>query len=342
MDTDDDGAGMRRAPGLAASSVALVVLLTATWLVVGTSLLEASAAVVSAGRVAFTVAGLAALTAGLSARASSPSASPAAPGSAAPDSVGAVRPYRTREVVLLAATGVTAYTVFSTVAIALAGPVLPTLVLALTPAAVLAGEAALARAVPPARTIAGTALAVAGAVAYVLPRLGGTLGGDVALGAGCALAAMLSMAFYGVFFARLNRGHRGPMAPRILPVFAVGSVPLLAWAAVAVAGGEWIGGATVGLLALLGIGIYVPVYLLQHRIIVVAGASYAALLGLATPPLVGISSALLGLAAVPGPVQVAGVALTVAGMAVVLARGTGGPPGPPRGTARAARRASGR
>lgn len=312
MDTDA-GAARRRSRGLAVSSVALVVLLAATWLVVGASLLEATAAVVSAGRTAFTVAGLAALTAWLSAR---------APLSAPAGRAAATRPYRRREVVLLAATGVTAYTVFSTIAIELAGPVLPTLVLALTPAAVLAGEAVLASTVPPLRTIAGTAIAVAGAVAYVLPRLGGTLGGDVAAGAVSALAAMLSMAFYGVFFARLHRGHRGPMAPRILPVFAVGSVPLLVWAAVAVVGGERVGGTTVGLLALLGIGIYVPVYLLQHRIIVAAGPSYAALLGLATPPLVGVSSAALGLAAVPGPVQVGGIALTVVGMTVVLARGS--------------------
>ncbi|MFD3448444.1 hypothetical protein ACFDTO_28000 [Microbacteriaceae bacterium 4G12] len=318
----DASAPRRHAWALTASSVALVVLLAATWLVVGASLREASPAVVAAGRTAFTVAGLAALTAWLSARDVAPSrAYPAAPGSAAAARRSAARPYRRGEVLLLAGTGVSAYTVFSTVAIDLAGPVLPTLVLALTPAAVLAGESALARTVPTVRTIAGTALAVSGAVAYVLPRLTGTLGRDVALGSVFALAAMLSMAFYGLSFARVNRGYRGPMAPRILPVFAVGSVPLLAWATVAVAGGERVGWVTAGLLALLGIGIYVPVYLLQHRIIVDAGASYAALLGLATPPLVGVSSALLHLAAVPGPVQISGIALTVVGMAVVLARG---------------------
>jgi drug/metabolite transporter (DMT)-like permease len=224
-------------------------------------------------------------------------------------------------VILLAATGVTAYTMLSTIAIDLAGPVLPTLVLALTPAAVLVGESALARRAPSARTVAGTVLAVSGAVVYVLPRLGGTPGPDVALGAAFALAAMLSMAFYGVYFARVNRGYRGAMAPRILPVFAAGTIPLAVWAAAAIAAGETVSWSAIGLLAVLGVVIYVPVYLLQHRIIVVAGASYAALLGLATPPLVGVSSALLHLAAAPAPVQIAGMAITVAGMAVVLTRG---------------------
>jgi drug/metabolite transporter (DMT)-like permease len=303
---------------LPAQSVALVLLLASTWLVVGASLHEASAAVVSAGRTAFTVLGLAVLTGWLSRRGPKPVAEPGR--HPVPDAVVAPR-YRWWQVLLLAGTGVTAYTVFSTVAIDLAGPVLPTLVMALTPAVVLVGESVLARRPPSVPTVAGTTLAVAGAVVYVLPRLGGTLGRDVALGTAFALAAMLSMAFYGVYFARVNRGYRGAMAPRILPVFAVGTVPLAAWAAVAVASGETVSWAAVGLLAALGIVIYVPVYLLQHRIIVVAGASYAALLGLATPPLVGLSSALLHLAAVPAPVQIAGMAITVLGMAVVIARG---------------------
>jgi len=305
-----DAAGDRHRGALVAQSIALVLLLAATWLVVGASLEGTGAAVVSAGRTGFTVLGLFALTALLSVRGDGPH------GGAAP-----ARPYRWWQLALLAGTGVTAYTVASTVAIELAGPVLPTLVLALTPAVVLAAESAIARRRPAATALAGTALAVAGAVLYVLPRLGGTLGRDVALGTLSALAAMLSMAFYGVYFGRVNRGHRGAMAPRILPVFAVGTMPLAVWAAVALARGESVSVASIGLLAGLGIIIYVPVYLLQHRIIVTAGASYAALLGLATPPLVGVSSALLRLAPVPAPLQVAGIALTVLGMAVVLTRG---------------------
>ncbi|MGA7207161.1 MAG: hypothetical protein WBX27_21315, partial [Specibacter sp.] len=48
--------------------------------------------------------------------------------------------------------------------------------------------------------------------------------------------------------------------------------------------------------------------------------SYAALLGLGVPVLVGIGSALLGLAGFPAPVQIAGMALTLLGMALVISR----------------------
>jgi drug/metabolite transporter (DMT)-like permease len=224
---------------------------------------------------------------------------------------------------LLAATGVTAYTICSTVAIALAGPALPSLVLALSPAVVLIAEAALTRTRPPVRTLAGTLVAVAGALLYVIPRLAGTLGNEVALGAVFAVAAMLSMAFYTLYFARVNRGYEGPMARRIVPIFAIGTLPLALWAAIDLARGSAVTWTAVGLLAVLGIVIYVPAYLLQHRILLTAGPSYYALLGLATPPLVGFSSAVLHLAGVPTPVQIAGVALTVLGMVVILRRKAG-------------------
>ncbi|MFI9560331.1 DMT family transporter [Nonomuraea endophytica] len=284
-------------------SAALVILLASTWLVVEASLRDASTAIVSAGRTAFTVLGLLALTWWTPA-----SASPAAP---------ATR-YRWWQIGLLALTGVTAYTVLSTVAISLAGPALPALTLSLTPAVVLIAESVMLRTRPSLRTIAGTVIAVAGAVLYTVPRLAGTLGDDVALGALVALAAMFSMAFYGLYFSRTNRGYQGAMAPRILPIFAVGTVPLAAWAATDVAGGERVSWTVLGMLVLLGIVIYVPVYLLQHRILLTGGPSYSALLGLAVPPLVGVSSALLQLAGAPTSMQIASMGLTLAGMALVI------------------------
>jgi drug/metabolite transporter (DMT)-like permease len=309
------GRDPRRRLDLLWRSSALVVLLASTWLIVGASLHEASTAVVSAGRTVFTVGGLVALTGWLSARAATTAAR-----TPAPDVRSATDPYRWWQLVLLALSGVSAYTVFSTVAIGFAGPVLPTLVMALTPAAVLIAESVMARTAPPLSTCVGTVLAIGGALLYVLPRLGGTLGGDVVIGTVFALAAMGSMAFYGVFFARVNRRHVGPMAPRILPVFAVGSIPLVLWAATAIIGGERVSWNVVGMLAVLGVVVYVPVYLLQHRLILTAGASYAALLGLAVPPLVGVGSALLHLASVPVPTQFVGVLVTVVGMALVIRR----------------------
>ncbi|WP_305785367.1 DMT family transporter [Symbioplanes lichenis] len=285
---------------LAAESAAQVLLLTATWLVVDSALRGASSGIVSAGRTAFTVIGLLVLTRF--------SRSPAAGG------------YRWGQVVLLAGTGVTAYTMLSTVAIAQAGPALPSLVLALAPAVVLAAESVLGRTWPPLATIAGTAVAIIGAILYVLPRLAGSLGGGVVLGTVCAVAAMLSMACYGLAFARVNRGYSGPTAPRILPVFAWGTVPLALWAGGDVTTGERAGWAAIGLLAFLGIVIYVPAYLVQHRIILAAGAAYSALLGLAVPPLVGVSSAALGLGPWPTSPQVVGMILTLGGMAPVILR----------------------
>ncbi|MEV0408250.1 DMT family transporter [Actinoallomurus sp. NPDC050550] len=288
-------------------SAALVLLLASTWVIVDVSLRGASTPVVSAGRTGFTVLGLIALTR-WSTRRTTPTAQKHSTETASSH-------YRWWQVAVLALTGVTAYTVLSTVAIDLAGPALPALALSLTPAVVLCAEAIMTRRRPRTRTIAGTAAAVAGAVLYALPRLAGQPGHDTALGTVTAAAAMLSMAFYGIYFERVNRGYRGPMAPRILPIFAVGTAPLAAWS---LAVGGAVRPTTIGMLALLGIAIYVPAYLLQHRILLVAGPSYAALLGLAVPPLVGVTSALLHLAGAPAAEQLTAMALTLAGMALVI------------------------
>ncbi|MDP9869868.1 MULTISPECIES: DMT family transporter [Streptosporangium] len=287
-------------------SAGLVVLLASTWLIVEASLRDASTAIVSGGRTGFTVLGLLALTWW--------SPAGAAPVTKDTRDTG----YRWWQVVLLALTGVTAYTVLSTIAISLAGPALPALALSLTPAVVLIAESVLLRTWPAPRTIAGTVIAVAGAAIYAIPRLAGTLGDDVALGSLVALAAMFSMAFYGLYFSRTNRGYQGAMAPRILPIFAVGTIPLAAWAAADVAAGERISWSALGMLVMLGIVIYVPAYLLQHRILLTGGPSYSALLGLAVPPLVGAGSALLQLVGAPAPMQIVGMGLTLAGMALVI------------------------
>ena len=92
------------------------------------------------------------------------------------------------------------------------------------------------------------------------------------------------------------------------------------WAAERLAAGDALGWTSIGLLAFLGIVIYVPVYLLQHRILLTAGPSYTALLGLATPVLVGVSSAALHMAAFPAPIQIAGMLLTLFGMFLVIRR----------------------
>ena len=97
-----------RKTGTGWASVALVLLLASTWLVVSASLHGASTAIVSGSRTGFTVLGLLALTWITHARGLRPHRVEA-------------RPYTLWQVVLLGLTGVTAYTVLSTAAIRFAG-----------------------------------------------------------------------------------------------------------------------------------------------------------------------------------------------------------------------------
>ena len=285
---------------LVGESLGLVVLLAATWVIAGIALQGAGVGVVSAGRTAFAALGLLLVVA---VTRSFPRI--------------ALR-YTAGQLTVLAITGVAGYTVLSTLAIALAGPAIPSLVLALSPVVVLLLEHALARTRMHPLVLAATVVAMVGAVLYVAPRIGGGAEANVAGGVLAAVAAMLSMSIYGLLFAHVNRGRSGPIAPRILPIFALGSVPLVVWAVIEVSVGGSIEPLSIAVLAVLGLGIYVPAYLLQHRLILTAGPSYTALLGLAVPPLVGIASVLLGLAALPAPVQVVGIALTLIGMLVVI------------------------
>lgn len=183
---------------------------------------------------------------------------------------------------------------------------------------VLLLESVLARTRVHPLVLVATVVAIVGAVLYVAPRIGGGAEANVVGGVIAAVGAMLSIAVYGLFFAHVNRDRSGPIAQRILPVFALGSVPLLVWAVVEVSSGGSVEPFSIAVLALLGLCIYVPAYLVQHRILLTAGPSYAALLGLAVPPLVGIASAALGLAVLPSPVQGGGIALTLIGMLVVI------------------------
>lgn len=286
---------------LALESVALVVLLAATWVIAGVALQGAGVAVVSAGRTGFAVLGLVAVA--TLARPPSPATAPR---------------YSGGELAALAVTGVAGYTMLSTLAIALAGPAIPSLVLSLSPVVVLLLESALARARVHPLVLAATIVAVTGALLYIVPRIDGAAEADVVGGVLAALGAMVSMSVYGLLFAHVNRDRAGAITARILPVFALGSVPLLVWAVIEVGLGGMIEPVSIAVLAVLGLGIYVPAYLVQHRIILTAGPSYVALLGLAVPPLVGIASVLLGLAAPPGAIQIFGVALTLAGLFVVI------------------------
>ncbi|MFB6608844.1 DMT family transporter [Agromyces sp. NPDC056379] len=295
---------------LALQSLVLVALLASTWVIVGFALVGAGAGVVSAGRTVFAAFGLFLLLL-MSRRRPPKQADDQGP-------VGQPARYTAWQLAALAGSGVAGYTLLSTVAINLAGPTLPSLVLSLSPALVLLLEAVLARVRPSIPTLIATTAAIVGTALYILPRLTEGAGPNVVVGVFAAIGAMFSMAAYSLYFAHVNRRYAGPMSPRILPIFALGSVPLVLSAGVEVAAGQTVSLSSMAMLAFVGIAIYVPAYLVQHRILLSAGAAYASLLGLAVPPLVGVASAALGLADAPGLLQTVGIALTLVGMVFVI------------------------
>lgn len=341
--------GRRRATtAVILPSVALVLLLASTWVIVDLALDDASTGVVSAGRTVFSSVGLALLV-GLvrpphaladvgRARAEAGAGGQAGAGAAGVDHVGAgagtdtaqgsrpdgrrpprIRRYTWPQLLLLALTGGAEYTMLSTAAITLAGPTLPALVLALLPAVVLGVDAVTTHARVGRTTVLATLVAVVGAALYTGSGLGS--GGGVRgllPGVLLALGAVLCQAVYNVAFAAVNRDQHGPTAPLVLPVFAVGSVPLLVWAGIDLAGGGSLTWRSLLALAVLGIVVYVPTYLLQHRLMLRLGPSYPALLGLGTPLVVGLVTMLMGRADGPGPVQILAIVITLAGMLVVV------------------------
>jgi len=293
---------------LALDSVLLVLLLASTWVLVALTLTGTSVAVASAGRTVFTVGGLALLSAFVTRRKDA-----GAGGTVSPRI-----PRRTT--VILALTGVSAYTIFSTAAIHFAGADVAALIMVGTPLTVMAVEAVLDRRSPGAWFLVIALVAVAGAALYVIQKPPGEQGESLGLGIAAGVAGMASMAWYGIHFSRANAGYAGPMAPRILPVFGLGCLPLVVWAVAGfLAGGTITPGALLALVV-LGVVVYVPAYLLQHRILVAVGATYSALLGLAVPPVVGVAAALAGLGPWPSPGQWAATALTLSAVVLVVLR----------------------
>lgn len=294
---------------LAVDSVLLVLLLASTWILVALTLTGTSVAVASAGRTVFTVGGLALLSALVTRR----------QGAGTGGRV-AVPRMRRGTTVILALTGVSAYTIFSTAAIHFAGAAVAALIMVGTPLTVMVVEAALDRRSPGVWFLAVALVAMAGAALYVIQKPPGENGESLGLGIAAGVAGMASMAWYGVHFARANAGYSGPMAPRILPIFGFGCLPLLVWAGADLLGGGTITPGALFSLVILGVVVYVPAYLLQHRILAAAGATYSALLGLAVPPVVGAAAALAGLGPWPSPGQWAATALTLSAVVLVVLR----------------------
>ncbi|MCL3777981.1 MULTISPECIES: hypothetical protein [unclassified Actinomyces] len=326
-----------RAPGgararLVVLAVALVILLSLTWLAVRVALDGTSTAVVSAGRVGFTVVALWLLSAHHARSARRGAGAPA--GASAPRAAGPLRPW---QAAVLSVAGVSGYTALSTVAVRVSGTLLPSLIVSTGPLWVLALVCLRRRSGPGRIRTLGTLTAVAGGALFLLAGSQGPGGASAAgtaspvstvstvsaLGVLLAVGAVLLMSVYTVAFAALTRGYRGPMAPVITPVYAWGLVPLAAWAVIDLLRGARLTPSALAVLAALGLLVYLPLYLIQHRLLAEVGAHPVSLLGLAVSPLVAVETAGLGLGAWPSLLQWLAVAVTLAGTAAVI-----GAPGP--------------
>lgn len=288
-----------------AMTAALALLLGLTWVFSDLAVQRESADIVAAGRSLFSCVGILLLAA-------------RSRGSAR-RSLQLVRA-RPWSLLLSGLLGVAVYAFASLQAIALLGVSIPNLLLTTTPLLSLVAGMLWFRARGNAAAIIGTLIATAGAAAYVVVSFRtadgiSVLGGIV--GVALAVVAALSVALYGQHYARLSAG-RNPLD--LLPgIFGFGTVLLLILLAVTgrLADILSVDPATWLLLAVLGIGIYVPVYVLQHQLIHQRGAVYAATVSLAVPFVVRALEVAAG-GAWPSLAEGAAMLVCVAGVGLVL------------------------
>lgn len=255
---------------VALMSVAFTVLLVGTWVFSDLTVRRAGPYVTAAGRSFFSCVGLCLLTL---------------------RSKGAlrrsVRQIRTRPLALAVSglVGVSIYAASSLLAIDRLGISLPNLLLATGPClSLLIGVAWFGR-----RTtrwaVIGVLVAALGAGLRVLAtfQLESRSTAAVVVGVVGGVVAVAAISFYGQHYATLSRGH-DPLD--LLPgIFGVGTVILLVLLALTGRLGALlrVDLTTIGLLVLLGVVIYVPVYVLQHTLIHVRGAVFMASISLMTP-----------------------------------------------------------
>jgi drug/metabolite transporter (DMT)-like permease len=301
-----DGAGKQDRARTLLVSAALAILLALTWLVSDLAVSRADPAVVAAGRSAFSALGLCLL---------------------AFRGKGALRrsvdQVRRRPVALglSGLLGVSIYALGSLTAISLVGVTVPNLLLATTPCLSLLIGVLFFRKRTSWPAVVGVIAGSAGAVLFVVasfalrPDLSGStlLAGVVASG-----VAVIAIAAYGQHYARLSKGH-DPLD--LLPgIFGLGTLVVIIFLVITgqlggLAALTWVDW---GILALLGVGIYVPVYVLQHQLIHLRGAVFKASISLVVPFLVRFAETVFRGAPLPTPFELGAMLVCVAGVALVI------------------------
>ncbi|MFE9066614.1 DMT family transporter [Streptomyces violaceusniger] len=273
-------------------AVALVALLAGTWLLSGELVEDTDPLLVAVGRTGVACTVLAAFAAARADTREQARAVLARPG----------------RLVQLALLGFAAYALGTLLAMPRIGTSLTNLVVALMPCASLALGALWFGQRATVRQAAGAVLATSATAAYALLGGGSRLDGAGLL---LAVAGMLAFAWYGFLY----RQHLGGIAPAAaLPVLLGAATALLlpfALAAHEAAPGEWAG------IAVLGGAVYVPAYLVQHRLILLRGPVFTAAVQLAVPFTVRLGEWATGLSGPPSAAEVILLGGALVGIALV-------------------------
>ncbi|GAA2092830.1 hypothetical protein GCM10009841_02020 [Microlunatus panaciterrae] len=285
---------------------AFALLLALTWIVSDAAVRRSSPDVVAAGRSFFSCLGICLLATRNS--------------GALRRSLNLLRA-RPASLALSGLLGVALYAFSSLQAISLLGVSIPNLLLATTPCLSMGIGALLFRLRSPRIAVLGVLFATVGAVVYVLGSF--TVSGPgsqpgAGWGVAAAVVAVVAIAVYGQHYARLSKGH-DPLD--LLPgIFGLGTLMLLLLLAVTgrLVAIVDIDPATLGLLVLLGVVIYVPVYVIQHLLIHRQGAVYMASISLVVPFLVRALDMLFFDAPPPSLAEAIGMLICLGGVLLVV------------------------
>ncbi|MDQ8707938.1 DMT family transporter [Streptomyces sp. LHD-70] len=286
---------------MAVLSAALAVLLTGTWLLSGALAASTPPMAVAAGRTGFCFVALMAVAVATGTGRAGVRAAARRPGTA----------------VLLGFLGFFAYAAGTLGAMPLIGTSRTNVVVTLLPCLSFVLGVMFFRERAGARKAVGTMAAAAAACGYAMVN-GGTSAGTTevaqfATGVGLAFAATLGFALYG-FVYRRGLADVAPLAalPVILGPATVMLLPLALPALDEVAAEQWLG------IAVLGVLVYAPAYVVQHRLILLRGPLFTAAVQLVVPFLVRISGWALGIEPAPGAQELALLAVCCAGIWLVV------------------------